>query len=168
MHEIKTNSIARLPVQTKRMSAIVTIAFFFTVVATVLLSSWVITYFFIKNLDPIAFTPASAPPMAVIKNGNTITLLSDSTPITLSSEGSFDPDGGVVAYEWTITSGPDSAPIALPFIASREHLYTVDASVISVPGTWVIMLTIFDDENERTSTSTHITIESPPLSVSVP
>lgn len=168
MHEITGNSITRLPIQTKRMSAIITITFFFAIVATVLISSWVITYLFTKNLDPVTFTPASAPPMAVIKNGNALIVPAGSTPLTLSAEGSFDPDGGPLTYEWTITSGPQNTPIILPFIASRNHLYTVDRTVLSAPGTWTIALTITDDENKSTSTSTHIIVESSPIPVSSP
>ncbi|OHB20203.1 MAG: hypothetical protein A2666_00985 [Parcubacteria group bacterium RIFCSPHIGHO2_01_FULL_47_10b] len=159
MQEVKGTTIARLPGQTKRISAILTIAFFFTLVATILVSSWIITFLFTKNLTPSSFTPQSAPPMAIIKNEATTTFSASSQSLILSAEGSFDPDGGPLIYEWTITSGPQNIPIILPLIVSSDALYTVDKSLFSTPGVWVVTLTVTDNENEAASTSTYITVE---------
>ncbi|HAZ17106.1 MAG: hypothetical protein A3H59_01360 [Candidatus Jacksonbacteria bacterium RIFCSPLOWO2_02_FULL_43_9] len=159
MNETPHNDIARLPAQTKRISAIITILFFCAITSTVLVSSWIITFLFTKNLNQESFTPQDSPPLAIIKNTGALILSSSSPSLFLSSEGSFDPDGGLLTYEWAITAGPTTAHITPPFIVSHDAYYTAHTSLLASSGIWIITLTVTDNENKTVSASLPITVE---------
>ncbi|WP_148707450.1 PKD domain-containing protein [Chitinophaga skermanii] len=96
-------------------------------------------------------TPVNQPPVANAGSNVTITLPTSST--TLNGSNSSDSDGAITKYEWTQTSGPNTAKLATP---------TTATSAVSglVAGTYVFKLTVTDNNGATASASVTITVNA--------
>ncbi len=63
-----------------------------------------------------------------------------------------DPDGGMITYEWTQISGPNTATLS---DANTANLMAIDL----VEGVYVFRLTVTDDENETNFDEVTVTVE---------
>ncbi|MBM1105915.1 PKD domain-containing protein [Aurantibacter crassamenti] len=87
-------------------------------------------------------------PLVNAGNNQSITLPTNS--ITLIGSGS-DPDGGTVTFEWTQTSGPNTAALA------NSNTAILNTSSL-IEGTYVFQLTATDDENDTAFDETTVTV----------
>jgi len=87
-------------------------------------------------------TPVNQLPQARANGPYTITV---GTPLTLSSGGSFDPDGSLVSYQWTLGDGR-TASGAAPTVT------------YATPGTYSVGLTVTDNVGATASSSATVTV----------
>ncbi len=97
--------------------------------------------------------PLGSPPVAVASATST----SGSVPLTVSfsSSGSYDPDGGTLAYDWDFGDGSAHAGEANP-----AHVYTA-------AGTYNASLTVTDASGSQDSAQLTITVQAPPPALHV-
>lgn len=109
-----------------------------------------------KDSDTVAVTvkPATLQP-PVARAGNDITLTLPANSTTLNGSNSFDPDGSIVAYNWSKIAGPASYVISNPAIASP---------VISglTAGIYQFRLTVRDNDNLNDDDSVSVIVNSAP------
>ncbi|MFM9916506.1 MAG: PKD domain-containing protein [Rhizobacter sp.] len=92
------------------------------------------------------FTPGSQSPTAVISASK----LRGTAPLVVAFSGasSFDPDGSLVAYDWTFGDGTGASG------ATASHTY-------SVPGSFSAMLRVTDNSGLSTASAVTITVDAP-------
>lgn len=71
--------------------------------------------------------------------------IASGTPLTLSSGGSFDPDGSIVSYQWTLGDG-------------RTATGPAPTVTYAVAGTFNVSLTVTDNTGATASSSTTVTV----------
>ncbi|MDI1322034.1 MAG: PKD domain-containing protein [Algoriphagus sp.] len=77
-------------------------------------------------------------PIANAGPDQTITLTGNNQVIVLDGSGSLDPDGVLVAFRWTLVSGP-----TIPIIANPNSPQTTVTNLVG--GTYIFELTVTDD-----------------------
>ncbi|WP_158600076.1 PKD domain-containing protein [Halorubrum sp. Atlit-28R] len=70
-------------------------------------------------------------------------------PVTLDASQSDDPDGTILAYEWTIEAAPDAAG------PNVSRTFTDD-------GSYAVTLTVTDDDGATASVTTNVTVQNRP------
>jgi hypothetical protein len=96
---------------------------------------------------------ANVAPIARITGPNTVTF--PGTSVTLDGSTSGDPDGSIVSYSWTLSSGPNSPTFVNPLSATT-------AITGLVPGTYVFQLQVQDNLGGiGTSTQTVVVTRGP-------
>jgi hypothetical protein len=95
--------------------------------------------------------PVNRPPVAVIAPIAAITLPADT--ISLDGSGSYDPDGTVAAYSWTILSGPCGYNLTSP-TASKSFLLVQQA------GVYVVQLTVTDNKGATNSAEATVAVNA--------
>jgi hypothetical protein len=94
------------------------------------------------------------PPVANAGEAQSITMPSDS--VILDGSASYDPDGSIVSYNWTVVSGPCGATIASPH-AARSLL------TFQQQGSYALQLTVTDNSGASSSAQTTITVKTTPI-----
>ena len=107
--------------------------------------------------DEVTVTVAAAPnndqdPITSAGADQNITLPANS--ITLNGSGS-DPDGGNVSFQWTQTSGPNTASL------SGDTTTDLTASNLA-EGSYIFRLTVTDDENDTAFDEVTVTVAAAP------
>ena len=101
--------------------------------------------------------PANQSPTANAGNAQTITLPTSS--VTLDGTGSYDPDGSIVKYSWSLVSGATGTAISTPAGA------TTTVSGLTA-GTYTFKLTVTD--NDGASATDQVTITVNPAAATPP
>jgi hypothetical protein len=106
-------------------------------------------------LDDIRLTgmPGNAPPVSVAGPDQTVTDSdgSGSELLTLDGSGSFDPDGTIIAWEWS---------------QGGNFLGDTPALEVDVPvGVWIFTLTTTDNEGATSSDTVQLAVNPPPAEV---
>lgn len=104
--------------------------------------------------DDAAF---NAPPLAQAGTGSTYRVLE---PVTLDGSRSFDPDGRIAGFQWTLRSIP---PLSSPRISGEDA--SIASLVADVPGDYVIRLRVLDEQGVADYSDVTITIVAPALTV---
>ena len=109
----------------------------------------------LPNQPPVA--KASANPSTVI-----ISPSAGTGRTTLSSQGSFDPDGNSISIKWTLSGGPSSAIIQNPNAADTDVLF-------SAPGVYIFTLTVTDSNGSTGTATVNVTVQNavnqPPVAI---
>lgn len=92
----------------------------------------------------------NAPPVATITGITSITLPTSS--VTLSGASSYDPDGTVSSYAWTVQPGAPNTPT----INSASGASTVINGLIA--GTYQFQLSVTDNNSAVTTTTVNVTV----------
>lgn len=87
---------------------------------------------------PIAVVSGSASGVVASASGPTIAS-STGVPVTLRGSGSYEINGGTIAYLWAITTAPSGSAAAIVNPTAADTMITPD-----VTGTYVIQLTVTD------------------------
>lgn len=104
-----------------------------------------------------AASPGNQSPVAM--PGNDVTVQLPNYSISLNGSESYDPDGKIVSYRWTKSSGPTSFQLVTPNSPTTELRNLV-------AGTYVFKLTVTDDKgatDSETITVTALEIKQPDL-----
>lgn len=97
----------------------------------------------------ITVTKANQPPVANAGQPQTISLPADS--VSLDGSASYDPDGSIVSYSWSILSGPCGADILTPH-AAKSFL------VVQQAGSYALQLTVTDNSGANSSAQVNVTV----------
>lgn len=85
------------------------------------------------------------------------------TPITLDGRGSFDPDGQIVAYRWSVVMSPLPTPDALADAnAPVATLVPEEVGTPDLPGVYVLEFAVSDGELWSTTPATGTVSASAP------
>lgn len=91
----------------------------------------------------ITLEPDNVPPVAAFSNSPTSAMVGQE--VFFNASASLDSDGTIVSYEWAFGDGSGGS--------GRETSHAFDA-----PGTYVVVLTVTDDDGDTGSTSRPVTI----------
>ncbi|UCD14431.1 MAG: right-handed parallel beta-helix repeat-containing protein [Thermoplasmatales archaeon] len=91
-------------------------------------------------------TSSNAPPVPVLNSPNSSNI---NELITVGAFGSYDPDGTITNYTWNFGDG------SVGYGVSAGHTY-------STAGTYSVMLTVTDDDGDKGTTYTIVTVNAPP------
>jgi hypothetical protein len=107
------------------------------------------------DTDDVTVTVNAAPNQAPIANaGNNITLTLPANSTTLNGSGT-DADGTIATYAWAIVSGPATYTLGSPNTASATLSGLVQ-------GTYVIRLTVTDDDGATATDDVTVTVSADP------
>jgi PKD repeat protein len=95
--------------------------------------------------------PPSSNQAPIAKAGANQTITTSS--LQLSSWGSYDPDGSIVSYNWQKISGPSSFSIV-----NGQYATPTISNLVS--GTYVIQLTVTDNQGSTGTTTVTITVNA--------
>jgi hypothetical protein len=99
----------------------------------------------------------NASPFASAGTGSTYLV---GTSITLDATGSYDPDGHIQSYQWTLVDRPfaSSAHLAAPTAPTTQL-------VLDWPGTYTVKLTVTDDQGATATSSVTEVADGPAVTV---
>lgn len=100
----------------------------------------------------ITVLPPNQPPVAAAGNSIVMTLPTNAT--TLDGRVSYDPDGSIVSWQWTLISGPAAPVIVNPNAA-------VSAVNNLIQGTYSFRLTVTDDAGATASDEVQVIVNRP-------
>jgi ribosomal protein L14 len=100
----------------------------------------------------ITVLPPNQPPVAAAGNSIVMTLPTNAT--TLDGRVSYDPDGSIVRWQWTLISGP-----AAPVIVNPNAAVTAVNNLIQ--GTYSFRLTVTDDAGATASDEVQVIVNRP-------
>jgi len=106
------------------------------------------------HTDDVTITvlPPNQPPVAQAGNSIVMTLPTNAT--TLDGRVSYDPDGSIVRWQWTLISGP-----ATPVIVNANAAVTAVSNLIQ--GTYAFRLTVTDDAGATASDEVQVIVNRP-------
>lgn len=82
------------------------------------------------------------------------------SPITLDGRGSFDPDGQIVAYRWSVVMSPLPTPDVLADASAPVATLTPDEV-----GTYMVLLEVEDDRGGTATSTVTLTVTPPVVTV---
>ena len=97
----------------------------------------------------VVVSPANVPPTAVITGPGTVQMPTNT--VALSGTSSTDPDGSIVGYAWSQTSGPNTATISAPTGSTSNFTGLI-------PGTYVFKLIVTDNQGATGNTSKTVVV----------
>jgi len=119
----------------------------------------------ITTVTVIVMEPDNQPPVAVA-NATPATLVlipGQANTTQLNSKGSFDPDGSIVSFNWSLLSGPTSGSV----INNPDNQTT--AVTFTQAGSYQFKLTVTDNRGSIASVNTAVTVidNQPPVAVAL-
>lgn len=99
-----------------------------------------------SNVTPIAIA------------GDDIQITAPNNQVILNGSNSYDPDGTISSYQWTMVSGPNT-----PQIENASSAITTISGLI--PGTYQIRLTVVDNDGAASSQTIQVFVSPAPVNV---
>ena len=97
----------------------------------------------------------------IVNPGSNVTITLPANSVALDGRGTTDPDGTIVGWEWTKTSGPSTYTIASPYNPS-----TTISNLVQ--GTYVFSLKATDNAQASSSAGVTITVNPQPVITGTP
>lgn len=96
----------------------------------------------------------NAAPIAV--PGDPIEITAPVSQVILNGSNSYDPDGTIASYQWTLVSGDNTA-----LIENAQSAITTISQL--KPGIYLFRLTVVDNEQTASSQTIQVTVKEPPV-----
>ncbi len=109
------------------------------------------------ELEVVSGTRRGAAPIADAGTGRTVRV---NAQVTLDGSASYDPDGIITSYAWSLVGGPSTSSGAFVDSASAVATFTP-----LVPGEYSFNLTVTDNDGQNDSSSVTYQVLQEPLSV---
>jgi poly(3-hydroxybutyrate) depolymerase len=105
-------------------------------------------------------TPVNMQPVA--KAGNDVTITQPANSVSLASAGSYDPDGTITSYSWSLVSGPTTWASIITPTGSTTQVQNL------VGGTYVFRLTVTDNNWVASTDEVSVTVNAAPTPAQMP
>lgn len=106
---------------------------------------------YISLIDIVKTTPAQTTNIAPVAQASDVNLAIPATSATLNGSASYDDDGSITGYQWTQTSGPNTAEIVTP-----------NAAITTInnleEGIYTFRLQVTDDSSAVAGTTITVTV----------
>lgn len=122
---------------------------------------WIVLVGLVGCRADFELTPSSPRGAAPLANAGTGTTVRIASPITLDAADSFDPDGILTSFRWTLSVAPDASTAVIVDDATAIASFTPDFA-----GLYTFELTVTDDDGNVASSRVTYNVIPRPLTVS--
>jgi ribosomal protein L14 len=107
-----------------------------------------------SNTDEVGITVLPPNQLPIAKAGNSIVMTLPTNATTLDGRASYDPDGSIVRWQWTLISGP-----SVPAMASPAAPVNTVSNLVQ--GTYSFRLTVTDDAGATATDEVQVIVNRP-------